>query len=261
MTLQHGIHLGKDVDVGIVYRAYFDASGHPADSEVVFVSGCVSTTSKWQRFEIQWIKLLNSYRFTPPFHMKEFVHRRNQYAHLKDDAAKEFIGLAAKIIKSNTHKSFGAGVVVKDLERLNAEYEIPDTKEADYEPYAFCGLAVCLMVYKWMKKNARPIDRIGMIFEHGDQGRGLFSDRMLELWDFRPTFLNKKDCIPFQAADLLAWEHRRVLNDNRAGKPRPRTSYSTLRRLLPSAGSWIYYDFFKLSKYCEEKGFGKRTLK
>src|SRR6266852_3977900 len=67
------------------YGAYFDASGHPDDSESLFVSGFVSTGEKWLKFEQEWNSLLSGYGIVAPFHMKEFAPGVGQYASWKDD--------------------------------------------------------------------------------------------------------------------------------------------------------------------------------
>jgi hypothetical protein len=41
--------------------AYFDASGHPADTDVVSIGGLVSTAEKWFAFSAQWRECLEAF--------------------------------------------------------------------------------------------------------------------------------------------------------------------------------------------------------
>ena len=91
--------------------AYFDASGSPAGTSVLFVSGFVASTDKWLRFEAEWAALLDEFNIKGSFHMREFAPGVGQYASWKNDLDKriEFLGSAIRMIKRRTNKSFSSG--------------------------------------------------------------------------------------------------------------------------------------------------------
>ena len=91
---------------------------------------------------------------------------------------------------------------VKDLRRVAALYDSPTQ---DYQPYTWCAFAVFLRLWEWAKRNIRPTDRITVCYEKGDKHQSQFRAELEELFSVTPQFLSKGDCVPFQAADMVAW--------------------------------------------------------
>ncbi len=241
------------------YTVYCDASGHSQEGEILFVSGYGSTTFKWLRFERQWNALLQRYQIQPPFHMKEFAPGVGQYESWKHDQEKRkrFLTEAISIIKTNTNKSFSVGVSVNDLHRMQREYDLPDGINQD-TPYTWCAVLIYHQVKAWLQRHDGPRDPIELVFEHGDKDQGHFLTRVRRLYPTLndPIIRKKSECVPFQAADMLAWEHRRhVLH----GEVRVRGSYAKLRKQIPHDRSWMYYDWEQLSHLCEKRPFPKRA--
>jgi len=56
-----------------VLSSYSDAIGTVNSEHALVVSGFVSTTEKWMRFEKCWTQILKLFD-VPYFHMKEFAH-------------------------------------------------------------------------------------------------------------------------------------------------------------------------------------------
>src|SRR5438552_11374712 len=71
------------------YAAYFDASGHPDGTPVLFVSGFVSTKRKWLRFERRWTDFLKRNGIVGPFHMTDFINGFGQYSSWRGDAQRQ----------------------------------------------------------------------------------------------------------------------------------------------------------------------------
>jgi hypothetical protein len=239
------------------YTAYFDASGNPHDCEVLFVSGFISSAKKWLRFERQWIELLDRYHIAPPFHMTEFSNGSGQYKPWRNDNVKrfQFYTGALGVIKRNTNLCISHGVVVQDLLSICDEFEIPEFIEGEWKPYAFCGLKVCIDTVSWMVKNKHKEDTLSLVFEHGDHDQHYLFDRIKDLWGYKIEFAKKNDCTPFQAADFVAWEHRRALQDYIDHKPNPRKSFLALKMQIP--GRYGYYSWNWLSDYCIKQEWPK----
>jgi hypothetical protein len=71
----------------------------------------------------------------PPFHMTDFESGHGQYAAWKDDIERReaFRSKALHVIRRWTNKPFSAGVVIPDLRRVFAEYDMP--ADIPSEPY------------------------------------------------------------------------------------------------------------------------------
>jgi hypothetical protein len=216
-----------------MFSAYFDASGHPDDSSYMCVSGLVSSVQRWQRFEREWLALLDLNGITPPFHMKEFAPGTGQFRAWKDDKAKRerFMVDAVKTIRRNTRKSFSRGIDVEALRRVAKEY--PNLDFASLGPYVWCGMPVALKAGKWFGKHGTDgVDDMKVFFEQGDKHQGQFAEEFRRVFTFEPIFLSKKECVPFQACDLIAWEHRRGIQDLGKGRRHFRGSLLALEKTL-----------------------------
>lgn len=72
------------------YTAYFDASGHPDDTEVMYVAGFVASERKWLKWETTWLALVDDFGIVPPFHCTEFEARKGEYADWSVERREEF---------------------------------------------------------------------------------------------------------------------------------------------------------------------------
>lgn len=248
-----------------MFTAYFDASGHPDGSPVLFVSGFVSTVEKWLRFETEWADLLQRYGIEGPFHMKEFAPGVGQYAKWKDDQPKRraFLVEAIRILKHRTNKSFSSGVIIQDLAEVNRLYRLPRLNQF---PYPLCAIHVIWQVLDWIARSIRSrrvgqADRIAFVFEDGDKHKGVLIDELDKL-GVRPLpiFTSKPEAVPLQAADFVAWEHARLAKDvTKGGAWKIRGSFAALARQIPNDGSWGIHDKATLLMNCEKKNYPRRT--
>lgn len=101
-----------------------------------------------------------------------------------------------------------------------ADYHDADRRyclhEALGQPYSVCGRSCVGYVKKWARK--RGTKQVAFVFESGDEDWSDFERVCQEQEKIHPTSYSKKDFVPFQAADLLAWKSRypvrRVLGDD-----------------------------------------------
>src|SRR5689334_21399641 len=99
------------------YTAYFDASGHPDQSETLFLAGFVSTDAKWERFDAAWSDMLARYGLLE-FHMKDLASVHDGAPWYGDRAKQQScFEEAISISKRNTNKTVSIGVIIPDLER------------------------------------------------------------------------------------------------------------------------------------------------
>jgi len=80
-----------------MYSAYFDESGAPDDGSYLVVSGAVSSTDQWLRFENEWTELLAPFG-TKVFHIVDFDKRNKPFQNLTDTEANELFDNLVNVI-------------------------------------------------------------------------------------------------------------------------------------------------------------------
>jgi hypothetical protein len=97
------------------------------------------------------------------------------------------------------------------------------------------------------------------VFELGDLHRGRFIEVAPKQLGFVPVFRKKDECVPFQACDLLGWEHRRALTQHLAGNAKAlRPSLQHFERLLPTH-DFVYHNWKSLQAESEQAGLMRRS--
>ncbi len=189
----------------MVLAAYFDESGTHRDSPVVAVGGFLSTAERWVTFEEEWRTVLRS-NHLEYFHMTDFENRRGPYSGWLDKQREHVIKRLCGIINRSIIGGFSTAVV-KDA------YEVVDAQARSLlgTPYSFCAEWCLIMVYRQLTK-ARNKDRVAYFFESGCRGlERLLQQNQIDQWRaahqvLSLSFGNKKDFLPLQAADILAYE-------------------------------------------------------
>jgi hypothetical protein len=242
------------------YTAYFDASGHPDDSEVMYVAGFVASEEKWQRWETVWLALLEEFGIQPPFHCTEFEARKEGYADWSDKRREDFRLKAVRtFIPPRLNKAISYGIRLTDLRRIHSEFEFPPHLRP--EPYPWCGTKVVELVMAWASRrwaagDVGPTDRYAFVFEHGDKHRGLL-EKALDHYGLLPIFMKKGDVVAFQACDFLAWQHRNWLTKRDPTRRRASETLQLMARSL-AKDSLLFHTYERMVPECERLGFPRR---
>lgn len=242
-----------------MFSAYFDGSGQKAEQDVMSVAGFVSSVEKWLDFETSWGELLKEFGIEPPFHMTDFATGAKPYDSWKDNKEKRrlFMIKAVGMIGDTTLGSFGAAVQVEAFRFVKRTYTSPF--DAIGGPYPWLGTAVILGAQDWSRQRLGPDDRLGCGFESGDDDQGELISHMRK-HGVRLIPLDKKEVVPLQAADILAWEIRRRATDLLAapqGSRKPaRCSLRALDALTPK--DWSFYDLGTLARLAEAEGWEQK---
>jgi hypothetical protein len=193
---------------------YGDESGTTQENRVAVVAGYVGQVSEWRRFEREWSKVLRKYEI-------RIMHRANLetwHGEFTDADGwnpirrKELLTELQPIIKSCTKVAIGSAVIKRDWEEV-----IPDWLKRFFGGvYGWCAHDCVVGVRKWCegpnRGRARPIT---WAFEQGAEGQRQVSTMFAELSRFpelKAAFrigtlaFPGKEVVPLQAADLLAYE-------------------------------------------------------
>jgi hypothetical protein len=193
-------------DLFAMITAYFDDS---ATEDVAAVAGYIGSVTQWERFNAEWQKMLDEY------HIK--VMRRSdlecfqgEFVGWTPPKRTEFIKKAQKIIKNRTYVPVGSAIIKADFDEV-----IPASiRKFVGGYYGMCATLSLVLANRW-SENARHREPIDWIFEAGTVGSGQFNQVLNALysnsyardhfringWAFRG-----KDILPLQAADLMAYE-------------------------------------------------------
>jgi hypothetical protein len=269
--------------MAMLYTAYFDASGKSSDqgkAKSLCVAGFVSTAQKWERIDVGWKALLAKHDIDAPFHMTDFMARTD------NQARNAFRHDAIDLLNKYTVKPFVISVMLRALERMHNEYIAPEDEAR--EPYVWCGIRACSFLYEWWGKHiaqpGRGADQLEVFFEAGDMDHGKLADAAIARYKrpiiFRPN--KGKAFVPFQAADLLAWEFhswaarhsngnffrrrseevvypasQRRLQELALEHMRPDPVQREIVRLMPTH-ALRHMDWDALRAYCERYGYPRR---
>lgn len=208
------------------FTAYFDESYGNADA--YSVAGYEATEEGWERLIRKWRKLAKQEKFSV-LHKSELEHNvvgsDFEWPNLTDNGRaikkKRLNNKACRIILENVTAGFGASVQKSEWQSQVAD----DSKWGDMMGRSFyaAGVWVCLnMVSAWAESRL-DVGMVRYVFEEGAEGRGE-ADKMLRQLERDSHYRLKyrihdyafegKETVPLQAADFLAYESYRQI-DNR----------------------------------------------
>jgi hypothetical protein len=221
-----------------MFSAHFDESGTPDGNHTVLtVAGCVSSVKKWERFEVQWNKILKEAGLPEGtiFHMNKFARNIRPFQDFENRPERKAALMAALVdcARRNVHRAFACTVVLQDWERLNREYCI--VERLGY-PYSFCGRTCVSGVLAWARKSDRvPVE---FFFERGARHWGHLKRDLKTIDNIEAMDRSKEQMIQFQVADLIAWKSHKLMTDAaRYDGPGDRGLYESIQRSLTGINS------------------------
>lgn len=238
-----------------MFTTYFDASGSPDQGPALSVAGFVATAEQWIEFERNWKTALDAYGVSQ-LHMKEFAHSVGDFASWKGDEPRRqsFVKRLANVIKTRARYSVVSCVMLDHYRKVDEIYPLHEMNK----PFALAGITAIQKVKDWAKTRKIDEDEIAYVFEDGDKDKGDLIRCSERDHKIIPVFMKKHQSTAFQAADLLAYEHRlanKKIFDSGTGT----LAMADLRRSLQALNDvphgddgegWGVYDEHDLEKHC-----------
>ncbi len=190
----------KENLIALLCAAYFDASGRK-DYPVMSVGGAIAPVYKWVRFEQEWCAALKE-EGVSEFHATDFAAGKGAFKNWDKPRRGRFLKTLGVILNTRVNKFFCASIESEAWESVNKEYLL---QECFHSQYALCGFAVVKQILQWEKRHRSR--EVKIFFEKGDPGWGGV-ERLCEGIGVNPIPLPKKEAVPFQASDLIAWKSR-----------------------------------------------------
>lgn len=195
----------------VMLSVYFDESyNQPTSKEpdmplVYTIGGYLSTVQQWKAFQKEWSKTLKDAGI-PFFHMADYESRFGFYKDWSDEKRIEVLQKLHTIINKYVLKGFATSILISDYEGLSAEQ-----KFVFGEPHV-CALISCMKHIAVLCDEFDITDRIAYVFENSRfNGRisttfGNLSDEDNKGYRVGSLTFAQKECMPLQAADILAYE-------------------------------------------------------
>jgi hypothetical protein len=215
-----------------IFSAYFDASGHPDETDVLTVAGYVAAVDAWIRFDREWKEILEA-EGVSAFHTTEFVSSRGEFVSWRGKGSKKterrrkFVEKLMSCVQKNCAKFFRASLYIPDFERINKEFLLSETIG---RPYAVCSSLVAHSLRLWAR-DLGVLDTLLYYFEDGDKDKGNFEQIHRAAFGCAPRFLDKSQALAFQAADFNAWKTRTALHESNKTTHTPEIGSNLLRSI------------------------------
>ena len=193
---------------------YCDESGTDHANRVATVCGYIGQAKEWWHFEKDWKPILKKYG-VKTMHRVDLENWRGEFTAARrwnPKRRRAFLRELHPIIKSRTKVAIGSAVIKEDWEEVMPSW----LKRGMGGVYGWCAHECVAAVRVWCE---RPIHKhrraINWVFEKGADGQSRVS-AMFEELDRHPTLgtefrigslsFASKDVVPLQAADTLAYE-------------------------------------------------------
>ena len=224
--------------------AYFDESynhrtaRNPKDPLIYTVAGCLSTVARWKKFEKQWQLELNLAGVSA-FHMKDYEARQGEYRDWSNEQRVRVLKRLHKIIKGCMIYGCAASLNCADFdEKIGSTPRLANHFGKTY--YDF-DVRLCVKeLNEWCDRHQYTDKMLYVFSELNRQGSAL--DRMFREVLASPALTHRyrtndrwvkgsmKECVPLQAADILAYElNKRAVNSASGGAQFVRKSLYNLR--------------------------------
>lgn len=213
-----------------------DKTGLRPGAEVTALAGYVTTKRNWEIVSRRWKTAQRSFRAPDVFHMSELWREEPPYDKWSDTKRKKFLATLIRVVRDNTWFAIGGMVSNRDWNEV-----LPDRIKGNIggkldfsHPYHFCFQ---MFFVRFMDYLTKDIDRrfprksgfeekVAFVFDQQKQFEPVASKGFRIIKELLGaegrftslTFASKKDYIPLQAADLLAFYARRILTHDMQNK-------------------------------------------
>jgi hypothetical protein len=212
-----------------VLEAYFDESGIHDGSRVFALGGIVARLEQIKWLADAWGQMLRKHQISE-FHSTDLESRRGIYEGISKERQQQIFHNAINVIGTYARTAFAGVVVIDDYENTIPSWAKKTAAFGD--KYNFC-FQMCLgLVMEWIAHLDPPMpdtDRIAFMFDQRERGQEITSTSYSQIKKFRDAddhmgtlaFDSRKRFLPLQAADLVAYETYKHLDNLKLKSGRP----------------------------------------
>ncbi|MDN3645934.1 DUF3800 domain-containing protein [Pontixanthobacter aestiaquae] len=225
-----------------VAELYFDESGSHQGSRYLTVAGFWFESAQAVRFARDWEKILD--RFGLQYaHMTDCALGFGQYKNMSLEDRIKSGSLLIENIKRRTR--FGFSVTIEPSRYLEVMADVPGAPS----PYTQCLMTLFHQISRFVRANNFD-GQIRCLFEAGHESAAeanrYFDAISLHGADWTDAvryggheFVDKRDALPLQAADMLAWQVRHFFERKAKGHDKPRKDLVALTRPLDMSAEFV----------------------
>lgn len=220
--LSRAVLADRDGYVAVI-RSYLDESGIHKEAPVVVVAGYFGRPKVWKAFTHDWRRVLKP-RGLEVFHSSDAQALKGEFEDWTEEDRDEVVKKLLPIIKRHEIIGMAIGFVMRDFDEAMGRENWP--KEYLGSPYGTCfqWLITSVLMEAALDRVREPV---AFFHEHNDfegEARKAYNWAK-ENRDYNEilaglAFSDKKRYVPLQAADILAYEVGKRLN-NPSGNRRP----------------------------------------
>jgi hypothetical protein len=220
--------------------AYFDETGHSQDDRQHFngMAGVLAPADHWEVFEERWKQTLEEFKI-PFFHMKHFAHYKGSFNGWSEAKRQRLYGKLLRHMEAAYLLPLGVSIPMKDFRDFPGEQQ-----KKFIDPYYLGFLSVITYSIAFMNNcGMSPEEKVSLVFsdqvEFKNRAHELYDEATQTLHDSvrmqnttrairnrtrSPVFLNMREFVALQAADIVAYEvykeHERRLGLRQSAKAR-----------------------------------------
>jgi hypothetical protein len=203
-------HIDSVYRVLVPVQFYFDESGIHAGSPALILAGYAAPTAQWLKFEDRW-KTALAEAGVSCFHMSEFESRLSEFRGWSNPKRIAFLSGLIDIINETAVYGLCCAISMEDYREAVPE----DLRQFDPRfAYLLC-FHECLTWIPDILESVPPKETVNLVFDGNDQYTPMLYRAFCAFKQFfgEPRWLlgtlsygSKRNYIPLQAADILAYE-------------------------------------------------------
>jgi len=195
---------------------YFDDSGTHRESSIAVAACYVSTAELWERFRADWRRIMEEEAFSC-FHMADFASRSGEFSGWDEEKRRRVLRKLCATINIRIRSGFVGAVNKRDYDDL-VSGEFRRYCGSFHYTYAVRTCATAIGLWRRQFEGSGTLryvfDRMGANSGKGEIMRVMDEARKTSKREALGTgvivlggysFEDKKDFLPLQAADILAW--------------------------------------------------------
>jgi hypothetical protein len=245
--------------VVVLSEVYFDESGTHDGSPMMTMAGYLFKAEQSKLFSRDWQKCLHRLGL-PAAHMTDCATGNGDYARMSMEQRILSEKLLIQNIKRRSVLGFSIAVDPTMYDEIMGPF-------APAMPAYSCLLMIAVASIRTWAEAAGYEGRIAYFFESGhrhaseaNQYMNMIAEYGPEVIDFMRyyahAFLDKRNALPLQAADMLAWLHRNQLIKEREGRTKPRADFRALMRPKDMAAEITREQILAARAHMEQGGPG-----
>lgn len=218
--------------VVVLFEMYMDETGTHEQAPVTGAAAYLARSDQWENFTLHWTTALQKFGIEV-FHATDYENSKGEFLGWKPPKKLALAKCLFPLLPSNTWIGIGNAIVNQDWESALVGHK--ELKAQLGSPYLGCFQRIIDRLLMNFKSHS-PEDQIAVLVECNDFTEGInkiwvdwlkrqdTQNRLVSL-----SFGGKKDFVPLQAADALAYESYKALDNQRFQRDRKRKSLEIMQ--------------------------------